>query len=111
MVSFSCEGDFDSSDEGSYGVSYDALVDEMETGMHEFSDEEWAFPVPERLTAALSDLPEESLRNVAADWSQTEEFEMDSLGAEVALDYLVELKTKAGLARQSGKQLYLWMSL
>jgi hypothetical protein len=83
----------------------------MESGMHEFSDEEWAFPVPERLTDALSDLPDESLRRVAADWSKTEEFEMDSAGRDVALRYLVELEDKASLARHSGKQLYLWMSL
>jgi hypothetical protein len=104
-------GSLDRSDPGSYGPTYDALLGEMHDRMHSYSDEEWAFPVPERLTAALSEIRDDRVPELADTWGRTEEFELDQKGPERGSEYLQELRTHAQLATDSGKQLFLWMSL
>jgi hypothetical protein len=102
---------FESADEGSYGKTYDALVHEMSEPVHEHGDEgPWVYPIPERFRRALADLAEADLPELAKRWSETEEFELDGLSAEDALDYLRELKTMAAQAI-APKHLFLWMSL
>jgi hypothetical protein len=95
----------------SHGPTYDALNREMGERMHSYSDEEWAFPVPEQLTAALAEVRDDQVPVLAEDWSRIEEFELDQKGAERGTEYLHELRTNAIVARDSGKQLFLWMSL
>ena len=97
--------------EGSYGPMYDALNREMGERMHSYSDEEWAFPVPEQLTIALAEVKDDQVPPLAETWSRIEEFELDQKGAERGAEYLQELRANAVLAKDSGKQLYLWMSL
>jgi hypothetical protein len=105
------DGAFEAGDEGSYGKTYDALVDEMSEPVHELGEEgPWVYPIPERFRSALADLADEDLPELAKAWSEAEEFEADNLGTEDALDYLRELKAIAGKAREP-KQLFLWMSL
>jgi hypothetical protein len=97
--------------EGSYGPTYDALNREMGERMHSYSDEEWAFPVPEQLTTALADVKDDRVPELAEAWSRIEEFELDQKGSERGTEYLQELRAKAIVARDSGMQLFLWMSL
>ena len=97
--------------ESSYGPMYDALNREMAERMHSYSDEEWAFPVPEQLTTALAEVKDDQVPELADAWSRIEEFELDQKGAERGTEYLRELRVKAIVARDSGKQLFLWMSL
>jgi hypothetical protein len=97
--------------ESSYGPTYDALNREMAERMHSYSDEEWAFPVPEQLTTALAEVNDDQLPALAEAWSRIEEFEADQKGAERGVEYLQELRANAIAARDSEKQLFLWMSL
>src|SRR5262245_45096499 len=104
-------GSFDESDPGSYGPTYDALLGEMHDRMYSYTDEEWAFPVPERLSVALAEVEDDRVPQLADTWGRTEEFEADQKGPERGREYLHELRTHARLATDSGKQLFLWMSL
>jgi hypothetical protein len=97
--------------ERTYGSTYDALMDEMHDRMHSYSDEEWAFPVPEQLTTALAEVQDNQVQDLAEAWSRIEEFEADEKGAEDGIEWLRELRTHAVFATDSGKQLFLWMSL
>jgi hypothetical protein len=97
--------------EGSYGPTYDALNREMAERMHSYSDGEWAFPVPEQLTTALAEVKDDQVPSLAEAWARIEEFELDEKGAERGTEYLHELRVHALVARDSGKQLFLWMSL
>ncbi len=105
------EGKLDTEDPGSYGPTYDALVDEMSEPSHEFSDEEWVYPIPERLAVALAELPDERIPLLVEAWGATEEFALDDFDGDDVRDYVVELRKIARLARDAGKRLYLWMSL
>ena len=100
-------GSLDSSDL----PTYDALMKEMHDRMHSYSEEEWAFPVPQQLTTALAELKDDQVPVLAEAWSRIEEFELDQKGAEEGTEYLHELRAKAIVAKDSGKQLFLWMSL
>ena len=97
--------------EGSYGPTYDALLGEMHDRMHSYSDGEWALPVPEQLTTALADVKDDQVPALAEAWARIEEFELEGKGPERGADYLQELRANALVARDSGKQLFLWMSL
>jgi hypothetical protein len=105
------QGELENDGEGSYGAIYDEFMDAMLTPLHEFSDEEWVYPVPEQLTSTLADLADEDTAPLAAKWGETEEFELDSIGVEDATTYLRELKRLASAAKDSEKRLFLWMSL
>jgi hypothetical protein len=105
------DGSIDERDPGSYGPTYDALLGEMHDRMHSYSDEEWAFPVPERLTLALAEVQDDRVPELAETWGRTEEFELDQKGPERGREYLHELRANARVATESGKQLFLWMSL
>ena len=105
------ERKLDTEDPGSYGSTYDALVDEMSEPVHEFSDEEWVYPIPNRLAAALADIPDERFAHLVETWGATEEFALDGFEENDVRDYVIELRRMARLARASGKRLYLWMSL
>ena len=99
------------SSEGSYGPTYDGLLHKMHDRMHTYSEEEWAFPVPEQLTTVLAEVQDDQVPELAEAWSRIEEFELDQKGAEEGIEYLRELRANAMIARDSGRQLFLWMSL
>lgn len=97
--------------EDSYGSTYEALMKEMHDRMHSYSDGEWAFLVPQQLTTALAEVKDDQVPDLAEAWARIEEFELDEKGAEDGVEYLRELRTHARVAKDSGKQLFLWMSL
>jgi hypothetical protein len=106
------DGSFDSRDPGSYGPTHDALMDEMAARMHSWDERgPWAIPVPERLTVALAEVQDDRVPELADVWGRTEEFELDQKGPERGVEYLHELRANARVATESGKQLFLWMSL
>ena len=103
-------GSLDWSDEESYGPTYDELDQEINDTVHTFSsEEEWVFHVPERLTRALAELPDDRLPELVDAWSLIEEFDWQTV--EDLREYLRELRSKAVAARDTQKQVYLWMSL
>lgn len=104
-------GSLELNDPRSYGSTYDALNKEMGEGMHTYHDEAWAFLVPERLTTALAEIQDDQVPELAEDWARIEEFEADQKGADRGIEYLHDLMAHARVAKDSGKQLYLWMSL
>jgi hypothetical protein len=63
------------------------------------------------LTTALAQVQDDRVHELAATWGRTEEFELDQKGPERGREYLQELRTHAQLATDSGKRLFLWMSL
>jgi hypothetical protein len=91
-------------------TTYDELAGELNHSMHTFgSGEEWAFHVPERLTRALAELPDERFPELAESWGRTEEFDWQTV--DDVVEYLQDLRANAAAAQDSEKQLYLWMSL
>jgi hypothetical protein len=97
------------SDEG--GEAYDALVSEMSEPVYQFSDEEWVFPIPERLKAALARLSDDEMDRLAPAWAGTEEFRLDQMDQTTAMDYLTVLRQVAQRAESDKLPLFLWMSL
>jgi hypothetical protein len=92
------------------GSDYEALTDEMGNGLHNFSDEELVFPVPERLQTALAGLSDERMKDVAPDWAATEEFRLDYKTEDDALEWLGVLRKLAQEAESTGRSLFVWMS-
>ena len=105
------DGAFESGDEGSYGRTYDVFMRRISEPAHQESDDgPWVLRIPDEFSVALRDLPDEELPSLAQRWHEAEEFDLDGLSAEDALDYLRELKRLA-YAAEGPKQLFLWMSL
>ena len=92
------------------GAEYDALTEEMGNGLHNFSDDELVFPVPERLQKALAELSDDQMNHVAPDWASTEEFRLDYKDEDDALDWLGVLRELAQEAESTGNSLFVWMS-
>jgi hypothetical protein len=104
-------GAFEGDDDGSYGSTYDVFIGQISEPAHQESEDgPWVLRIPEELSAALRDLSDDELPTLAHRWHEAEEFPLDGLSAEDALDYLRELKRLARAA-EAPKQLFLWMSL
>lgn len=72
----------------------------------------WVFRIPDEMIdylAAISD--EERLEDIADQWAETEEFQLDRWSVADAEDILKELTALARAARSAGKGLLLWMCL
>lgn len=96
---------------GDGGEEYDALMSEMSEPVYEFSDEEWVFPIPDRLMAALARLSDDEMERLAPAWADTEEFRLDYMDETTATDFLTVLRQFAQRAESDKLPLFLWMSL
>jgi hypothetical protein len=105
------DGAFESGDEASYGGTYDVFITRISEPAHQESDDgPWVLQIPEEFRVALRNLADDELSTLAQRWYQAEEFRLDGLSDEDALDYLREL-ARLARAAEPPKQLFLWMSL
>jgi hypothetical protein len=68
------------------------------------------FPIPARLQTALAELSDEQMTQVAPGWADTEEFRLDYMDEDDALDWLRVLRQIAQRAESTGQSLFVWMS-
>ncbi|MBO3663860.1 hypothetical protein [Microbacterium stercoris] len=74
------------------------------------SQEAWVVSMPASFTSAIADASEGELRSIAEPWSKTEEF-WGAASADDLMPMLLGLRELALSVRDTGAQLYCWISL
>jgi hypothetical protein len=87
------------------------VVDEF-TLLHEASDDgPWVYRIPDRLIDYLTELDPSELDRIASQWSQIEEFALDVWPPDEVASVLAKLHSLARKARDTDKDLLMWVSL
>jgi hypothetical protein len=78
----------------------------------ELSDDgPWVFRAPPRLVSSLSEIADEALDRISAEWSAVEEFALSGYGRASVAEVASSLRDLSKRAISDGKHLLMWMCL